>query len=96
VTNNLPALHAQDLADTSETKARLIAGGMSQRQAAKVLGVSEGTIRNDVRNDYAKSAQELRTGSEAKTGSAETKARRAASRRKADEGDDDGGEVALS
>jgi hypothetical protein len=48
--------------------------GMSQRQAAKLLGVAEGTIRNDLRNNNAKSAQELRTGSAA------TKARRAAAK----------------
>ncbi len=35
--------------------------GMSQRQVAKLLGVDEGTVRNDLRKDYAKNAQELRT-----------------------------------
>lgn len=33
---------------------------MSQRAAAKVLGVAEGTIRNDLRNSCAENAQELR------------------------------------
>ena len=38
----------------------MIAAGMSQRQAAKALGVAEGTVRNDLRNNSAKSAQKLR------------------------------------
>ncbi|HEU4806403.1 MAG TPA: hypothetical protein VFS91_11475 [Nitrobacter sp.] len=35
---------------------------MSQRKAAKALGVDEKTIRNDVRNNSAKSAGKFRTG----------------------------------
>jgi DNA invertase Pin-like site-specific DNA recombinase len=42
------------------TARALVDGGLSQREAAKVLGVSEGTVRNDLRNDFAESAQELR------------------------------------
>ena len=41
------------------------AGGMSQRQAAKVLGVTEKTVRNDVRINSAKIAENVRTGSAA-------------------------------
>jgi hypothetical protein len=34
--------------------------GLSQRQAAKVLGVDEGTIRNDLRNNSAENAEKFR------------------------------------
>jgi transposase len=47
--------------------------GLSQRQAAKLLGVSEGTVRNDVRNDYAENAQELRNPTDEKRAEIETK-----------------------
>jgi hypothetical protein len=40
---------------------KLIEGGVSQRQVAKLLGVDEGTVRNDVRNNSAKSAEKSRT-----------------------------------
>ena len=39
----------------------MIEAGFSQRKTAKALGVGEATIRNDLRNDSAKSAQSLRT-----------------------------------
>jgi DNA uptake protein ComE-like DNA-binding protein len=35
--------------------------GMSRRQAAKVLGVGEATVRRNVRNDSANGAEKLRT-----------------------------------
>jgi predicted transcriptional regulator len=35
--------------------------GMSRRQAAKLLGVGEATVRRDVRNDSANGAEKLRT-----------------------------------
>lgn len=44
-----------------EKAAKLIEGGLSQRQAAKELGVAEGTVRNDLRNNSAEGAQKLRT-----------------------------------
>lgn len=49
-----------------EAARKLIESGMSQRQAAKVLGVDEGTVRADVgkkltRNNSAKSAEKIRT-----------------------------------
>jgi hypothetical protein len=50
---------------------KLIEAGMSQRQAAKTLGVDESTLRYHLRNSRAESAQVLRTGSAA------TKAHRA-------------------
>jgi N6-adenosine-specific RNA methylase IME4/DNA-binding CsgD family transcriptional regulator len=43
-----------------QTAAKLVESGMSQRQAAKALGVAEGTVRNDLRNNSAESAQKLR------------------------------------
>jgi transposase len=39
----------------------LIDGGMSQRQAAKALGVSKRTIQNDVDTKYPKSGQKVST-----------------------------------
>ena len=40
----------------------LVASGMSNREAAEALGVSEGTVRNDLSADkLRKNAQELRT-----------------------------------
>jgi predicted transcriptional regulator len=50
---------------------KLIESGMSQRKAAKLLGVDESTVRADVRENPAESAGKSRTGSAA------TKARRA-------------------
>jgi len=47
-----------------ETAAKLIEGGMSQRQAAKVLGVDEGTVRNDLRKNSAENAEKPRTKAE--------------------------------
>jgi N6-adenosine-specific RNA methylase IME4 len=40
---------------------KLIEGGMSQRQAAKALGVDEGTVRGDLRKNSAPSAEKSRT-----------------------------------
>jgi hypothetical protein len=34
--------------------------GMSNYQAAKVLGVSEGTVRNDLRKNYEENSQRIR------------------------------------
>jgi transposase len=34
---------------------------MSRRQAAKLLGVGEATVRRDVRNDSTNGAEKLRT-----------------------------------
>lgn len=50
---------------------KLVGSGVSQRKAAKMLGVNEKTVRNDVRNKSAKGAENIRTGSAA------VKARRA-------------------
>ena len=58
-----------------EAAITMVESGISQRQAAKLLGVDEGTIRNDVRKDSAKNAEKVRTPPA--TGSAETKERRA-------------------
>jgi N6-adenosine-specific RNA methylase IME4 len=60
-----------------ELAIKLIEAGHSQRQAAKLLGTDEKTIRNDLRNNSAESAEKVRTGS------AETKAHRAAVAEKA-------------
>jgi len=68
------------------TAKALVASGVSQRKAAKMLGVTETTVRRDVRRNDAKSASEKRTGSTA------TKARRAAaSARASSEGVTEGG-----
>jgi DNA-directed RNA polymerase specialized sigma24 family protein len=45
-----------------EAARKLIESGVSRRQTAKLLGVDEGTIRNDLRKDSAKSAEKVRTG----------------------------------
>jgi transposase len=58
--------------DLARDRTRLVDGGMSQRQAAKVFGVDQKTISNDVRNFSSKNEESVLTGS------AETKARRAA------------------
>jgi hypothetical protein len=42
-------------------KVTKIGSGLSQRQAAKVLGVDEGTVRNRLRNNCADNAQQLRS-----------------------------------
>jgi transposase len=47
-----------------ETVAKLIKGGMSQRGAAKALGVDEGTVRNDLRKNSAQDAEKPRTKAE--------------------------------
>jgi transposase len=39
----------------------LIESGVSQRKAAKLLGVSEGTVRNDMRDNSAENAEKLRS-----------------------------------
>jgi len=44
-----------------EKAAKLVEGGMSQRQAAKALGVDEGTVRNDLRKNSAQDAEKSRT-----------------------------------
>jgi transposase len=44
-----------------ETAAKLVEGGMSQRQAAKALGVDEGTVRGDLRKNSADGAEKSRT-----------------------------------
>jgi predicted transcriptional regulator len=54
-----------------EAAQQLCAAGMSQRRAAKVLGVTHATIRRDVEQNVPKS------GTKSSTGSAATKARRA-------------------
>src|SRR5262249_18256354 len=43
-----------------EEAQKLVNGGMSRRQAAKVLGANEGTVRNDLRNNSAESAEKSR------------------------------------
>ncbi|SRR6266851_421332 len=48
-----------------EAAVKLIEGGMSQRQAAKVLGVDQKTISNDVRNNSSKGEEKVRTGNTA-------------------------------
>jgi len=45
------------IAKRQETAKALIEGGMSQRQAAKVLGVSQSTIRDDVRDPSSKHSE---------------------------------------
>jgi N6-adenosine-specific RNA methylase IME4 len=47
-----------------ETATKLIEAGLSQRQAAKVLGVDEGTVRNDLRKNSAEGAENPRTKAE--------------------------------
>ena len=54
-----------------EAAVKLVEGGMSQRQAAKVLGVSQWTVSNDVKGNLSKSERKPVTGSDA------TKAHRA-------------------
>ena len=44
-----------------ERAKELVDAGMSQRQAAVVLGVNEKTVRNDLRNNSAENAEEVRT-----------------------------------
>jgi N6-adenosine-specific RNA methylase IME4 len=44
-----------------EKAKELVEGGLSQRDAAKALGVDEKTVRNDLRNDSAESAEQFRT-----------------------------------
>jgi DNA-binding CsgD family transcriptional regulator len=66
-----PSLCAPCLAPTEEQH-KLIESGLSQRQTAKLIGVSEFTIRHDLRGNIAKSAIKSRTGT-----SPATKARRA-------------------
>jgi DNA-binding CsgD family transcriptional regulator len=46
---------------------RLIENGVSRRKAAKMLGVSESTIREDVRGNRAKRARKSRTNGKPKT-----------------------------
>jgi N6-adenosine-specific RNA methylase IME4 len=53
------------VAHRQEIAQQLIDSGVSQRQAAKLLGVSEWTIRSDVRGNLAESARKPRTGSAA-------------------------------
>jgi hypothetical protein len=38
--------------------------GLSRRQAAKVLGVNEGTVRNDLRNNSADNAEKIRAAAD--------------------------------
>jgi phage N-6-adenine-methyltransferase len=52
------------IAKRQETARALVGGGMSKRKVAKMLGVNEGTVRNDVRNHSAKSAEKFRTPGE--------------------------------
>lgn len=47
-----------------ETAAKLIEGGLSQRQAAKALGVDESTVRADMRENPAENAGKSRTKAE--------------------------------
>lgn len=51
------------IAARKEAAAKLIEGGMSQRQAAKVLGVSHTTILNDVANNLPKGGKKVATDS---------------------------------
>jgi N6-adenosine-specific RNA methylase IME4 len=44
-----------------ELVAKLVEGGLSQRQAAKALGVDEGTVRGDLRKNSAPNAEKSRT-----------------------------------
>jgi 16S rRNA G966 N2-methylase RsmD len=59
--NTTPERMRLTVAARQEAAVKLVESGMSQRQAAKLLGVAEGTIRNDVRKSSAESAQQLRT-----------------------------------
>jgi N6-adenosine-specific RNA methylase IME4/DNA-binding CsgD family transcriptional regulator len=47
-----------------ETASKLIEAGMSQREAAKVLGVDESTVRADLRENPAQAAEKSRTKAE--------------------------------
>jgi N6-adenosine-specific RNA methylase IME4 len=70
--NTTPDKIRLTVAARREAAIKLIESGMSQRQAAKILGCPESTLRLTLRNSCAGSAQDLRTGS------AETRERRAA------------------
>jgi transposase len=58
---------------------KLVRSGMSQRQAAKVLGVDESTVRADLRDNPAENAEESRTPA-TRTRQANEKKRKAAAR----------------
>lgn len=73
------------IADRKAAAIKLVEGGMSQRQAAKLLGVSQMTIMRDVKQNVSKSETKSDTDSpdtkagktsKSKTGKPETKARR--------------------
>lgn len=49
------------IAARREAATKLVESGMSQRQAAKALGVDEGTVRGDLRKNSAESAEKSRT-----------------------------------
>jgi len=49
------------IAARREVTVKLVEGGLSQRQAAKVLGVDEKTVRKDMRTKSAESADKVRT-----------------------------------
>lgn len=63
--NTTPEMMQLTVAARKEAALKMIEGGASQRQVAKLLGVNEKTIRNDVRNNSAESAENVRTGSAA-------------------------------
>ena len=56
-----PEEMAEWAAAQSEIKRLKLLINLLERRAAKVLGVAEGTVRNDLRNNNAENAQELRT-----------------------------------
>jgi predicted transcriptional regulator len=54
-----PADMRLTIAKRQETAKALVNGGMSQRQAAKVLGVNQKTVSNDLKNFSSKSEEKL-------------------------------------
>ena len=77
-------------AHRASTAAKAASGGMSQRQAAKVLGVSHTTVQADLAdnppNGVEKSTKTVEKSTASRTGSAKTKAHRADTAAKAASG----------
>jgi N6-adenosine-specific RNA methylase IME4 len=59
--NTTPEKLRLTVAARQEAAVKLIAGGMSQREAAKVLGVDQKTISNDLRNDSSETEEKVLT-----------------------------------
>jgi N6-adenosine-specific RNA methylase IME4 len=76
--NTTPDMMRLTVTARKEAAVKLIEGGMSQRQAAKVLGVDQATISRDVMQSASKSDAKCITGSAA------TRARRATVQAKAE------------